>query len=61
MNILEYLLEKYPNESWDWNRISDNPNLTIGLFKKFQKNLSWRDLFDKQYITMDMIEKYYEL
>jgi hypothetical protein len=29
MNILMYLLEKYPEKPWSWNGVSENPNITM--------------------------------
>ena len=34
MNILTYLLEKYPEKPWDWFWISMNPNLTMEFIEK---------------------------
>ena len=34
MNILTYLLEKYPEKPWKWNGISENPNITIYIYTK---------------------------
>ena len=35
MNILTYLLEKYPDKPWDWNWywISKNPNITMKMIE----------------------------
>ena len=35
MNILEYLLEKYPDKPWDWREISCNPNITMEIIEKY--------------------------
>ena len=29
MNILVRLLKKYPNKSWNWSKLSRNPNITM--------------------------------
>ena len=39
MNILTYLLEKYPEKSWDWYCISMNPNITMEMIEKYSDNL----------------------
>ena len=35
MNILEYLLEKYPNKPWNWRSISWNSNISIEFIEKY--------------------------
>ena len=40
MNILEYLLEKYPDKPWDFERISNNSNITIEIIEKYP-NKPW--------------------
>jgi len=34
MNILMYLLEKYPEKPWKWDCISYNPNITMEFIEK---------------------------
>ena len=29
------IIEKYPDKPWEWNRISENPNLTIEFIEKY--------------------------
>lgn len=38
-NAFKYLLNKYPNNDWDWYNISSNPNITISFIKKYFKNI----------------------
>ena len=40
MNILQYLLEKYHNRDWDWDAISENPNITMEIIEKYP-NKPW--------------------
>ena len=59
MNILQYLLEKYPDKPWCWNNISYNPNITMEIIEKYpEKPWSWYFISENQNITMEMIEKY---
>ena len=45
MNILQYLLEKYPDKKWDWWDISKNQNITIKIFEKFpNKPWDWEEM-----------------
>ena len=45
MNILEYLLEKYQDKSWDWFYISKNPNITMEIIQKYpDKHWIWKNL-----------------
>ena len=44
MNVLEYLLEKYPNKPWNWEEMSKNHNLTMELIEKYPNKLwNWED------------------
>ena len=38
---LEYLLEKYPNKDWDWEAISEHPNLELEWIKKLSLKEDW--------------------
>ena len=59
MNILQYLLEKYPNKPWDWDDISRNPNITMEIIEKYpDKPWNWSYISSNQNITMEIIEKY---
>ena len=59
MNILKYLLEKYPNERWDWKRMSRNPNLTMDIIEKYpNKPWNWESISQNPNITIETIEKY---
>ena len=41
-NILEYLIEKYPDKPWDWYYISWNPNITMDFIEKYpDKPWNW--------------------
>ena len=41
MRFIE-LIEKYPNKSWDWMEISQNPNITIDNISKYpDKRWCW--------------------
>ena len=62
MNILTYLLEKYPEKPWDhWFYISMNPNLTMEFIEKHpEKPWSWHWISQNPNITMEMIEKHPE-
>ena len=60
MNILMYLLKKYPNASWNWSVLSRNENLTMGIIEKYpNKSWCWSDMSClNPNINMDIIEKY---
>ena len=61
MNILIYLLEKYPEKPWDWGGISSNPNITMEMIEKHpEKPWSWNGISYNPNITMEFIEKYPE-
>ena len=32
-------IEKYPDKPWDWEWISENPNITMEILKSIQINL----------------------
>jgi hypothetical protein len=56
-NVLIQLLNKYPNESWNWNKLSNNPNITID-YIKYHMDKTWNleDLSCNPNITMkDML------
>ena len=59
MNILAYLLEKYPNKNWKWENISGNINLTMDIIEKYP-NKDWSlggfGISCNPNITMDFIE-----
>ena len=45
MNILMYLLEKYPEKPWDWSGISSNPNVTMEMIEKCpNKRWNWYNI-----------------
>ena len=44
MNILLYLLEKYPDKDWSWNYISRNPNITMDIIEKHLNNINFSNL-----------------
>ena len=57
-NVMEKLIkltEKYPDKNWDWNRISNNPNITIEVIEKYpDKPWDWNKIlevcsFEKDY------------
>ena len=59
MNVLEYLLEKYPNKPWDWSDISANPNITMEIIEKCpDKPWEWDWISRNPNITIEIIEKY---
>ena len=60
MNILQYLLEKYPNKPWDWDSISENPNITMDIIEKYHdKPWDWEyGISHNPNITIEFIEKY---
>ena len=60
MNILQYLLEKYPEKHWYWDRISVNSNITMDFIEKHpDKPWDWISISCNPNITMDIIEQYY--
>ena len=40
MNTLTYLLEKYPDKYWDWDYISENPNITMEFIEKHMNKIN---------------------
>ena len=61
MNILLYLLKKYPDKDWSWNYISRNPNITFEFIEKHpEKAWNWNYISRNPNITMDIIEKHPE-
>ena len=59
MNILQYLLQKYPNRPWNWLVISRNPNLTMEMIEKLpNKPWDWYSISYNPNITTEDIEKY---
>ena len=59
MNILAYLLEKYPNKNWRWDYISCNLNITMEIIEKYpNKPWNWILISCNPNLTMEMIEKY---
>ncbi len=45
MNTLLYLLEKYPNENWNYERLSENPNISIKYIKNNPDNKwDWKNI-----------------
>jgi len=53
------IIEKYPNKPWNWNRISENPNLTMEIIEKYpNKPWNWIRISENPNITMENIEKY---
>jgi hypothetical protein len=55
-NHLEILLNKYPDKEWLWEIVSDNPNLTWGIVKKFfTKSLNWCYISSHKNITWEIV------
>ena len=58
---LEKLILKYPEKPWDWEWISQNPNITMEMIEKYpEKSWNWEWISQNPNITMEMIEKYPE-
>ena len=54
-----YLLEKHPEKDWDWDYISCNPNLTMGIIEKYpEKPWDWEGISNNPNMTMEFIEKH---
>ena len=59
MNILLYLLKKYPDKDWSWNYISRNPNITIDIIETHPEiPWNWDWISSNPNITMEFIEKH---
>ena len=55
--ILEKLLLKYPEKSWDWREISRNPSLTLNFIEVHpEKPWDWGGISENINLTMDFIE-----
>ena len=53
------IIQKYQNKPWDWERISENPNITMEIIEKYPINpWSWYGILRNRNITMEIIEKY---
>jgi hypothetical protein len=53
------IIEKYPDKSWDWKWISENPNITMEIIEKYPDNpWNWSYISENPNITMEIIEKY---
>ena len=54
-------IEKYPDIPWDWEAISDNPNITMDIIEKYPDKLwEWKYISLNRNITMEFIEKYFD-
>lgn len=55
-NQLTKFLEEYPNKNWNWNFISENPNITIG-YIKMHPTFPWhfKNIFKNPNLTIDFI------
>ena len=51
------IIEKYPNKPWDWEIISENPNLTMEFIEKYP-TWDWEIISENPNLTMEFIEKY---
>ena len=49
MNILIYLLEKYPEKPWNWYEISYNPNITMEFIEKHINKISSDNLSSNKF------------
>ena len=55
------IIEKSPDKPWDWEDISDNPNITMEIIEKHpEKSWKWAAISINPNITMEDIEKYPE-
>ena len=58
MNMLWYLIEKYPEKPWNWDGISRNPNITMEFIEKYpDKQWNWKWISKNPNITIKFIEK----
>jgi len=58
MNCLEKLLKRYPDSGWNFDKLSDNSNMTIGIVKKnLRKKFDWNKLSRNGGITIKDIER----
>ena len=57
--ILEKLIYKYPDKLWNWQWLSENPNITMDFVERhLDKPWNWNWLSENQHITMDFIERH---
>ena len=61
-NVLFQLIEKYPNKSWDWYLISENPNITMGMvflyFRKYIHRYNNSNLISKDIKKSNKLSKW---
>ena len=59
MNTLEYLLEWYPEQDWDWTYLSISPNITMEFIERHpDKPWDWNMISQNRNIDMEIIEQY---
>jgi len=53
------IIENYPEYRWDWDFISENPNLTWDfVLKNPDKPWSWSKISQQDFVDVDLIKKY---
>ena len=60
-NMLEILLDKFPDKNWNWNALSKNLNMTYKILTKyidkFSASGSWYHISQQKYITWEIYLK----
>jgi hypothetical protein len=49
------IIEKYPEKSWDWDCISENPHITMEFIEKYIHNINFKHL-SKNKFTFENIK-----
>ncbi len=53
------IINKYPDKPWDWDWISNNPNITMDMINQYpDKPWDWGGISRNPNITMDIINQY---
>lgn len=57
-NPLETLILNYPNKPWNWNSLSENPNITAKIIETFpNKPWNWDILSESPFLTIKVVVK----
>lgn len=61
MNNFETFIKKYPNKYWNWDCLSQNPNISLDFIKQ-NSNFPWSYIYLSQNQKMNSINvKYFKI